>query len=421
LYRRRADGARPHHPPPGAVYPLSPDNAADIAGDSWEIEDCNRFLLAGTDIPYAPTGDGRTAADLPSLMGEWTVETNRFGHHVLFNASERVARTVVDALESAGLSVQRWDVSHRAADDGRFYDWFARLRFKGSREECAALIDAVFAKREAPAVPPSTKTAHVEDFDSRVEHLVDEVTHLRTRLVSAETNAADLLAQLQRSRANEAMLTADLDRASAHQRSMHDQLDELRRSAGKEADLQTLLRAHTETEELLEMALAENADLHQQLAQASGMADQHQGQVAVLEADLAGVQTLLEELSERERERRRANQTRKAPPAGAAGFLSLAFSRLELLQDSIDVLTNFEAPASALRVLVQLDMGQVIGKDVEGLRGWREVAKVATGIPGSEDMGRIYYKPDSGRVMVSVHVKQDDKEQRRHLERLRQL
>ncbi|WP_186329069.1 hypothetical protein [Arthrobacter sp. U41] len=38
---------------------------------------------------------------------------------------------------------------------------------------------------------------------------------------------------------------------------------------------------------------------------------------------------------------------------------------------------------------------------------------------GSEDMGRIYYEPDGDRVLVSVHVKQDDMEQRRHIERLR--
>jgi hypothetical protein len=34
-------------------------------------------------------------------------------------------------------------------------------------------------------------------------------------------------------------------------------------------------------------------------------------------------------------------------------------------------------------------------------------------------MGRIYYKPDGTRVLVSLHIKQDDKEQRRYLERLR--
>ena len=42
------------------------------------------------------------------------------------------------ALEAGGLSVHRWDVSHRPADDGHFYDWFARLRLKPTNEECRA-------------------------------------------------------------------------------------------------------------------------------------------------------------------------------------------------------------------------------------------------------------------------------------------
>lgn len=74
-----------------------------------------------------------------------------------------------------------------------------------------------------------------------------------------------------------------------------------------------------------------------------------------------------------------------------------------------------------IRCLVQIDMGEIVGKDLEGMRGWREVSRLATGIAGSEDMGRIYYKPDGNRVLVSVHVKQDDKEQRRHIERLRSV
>ena len=68
---------------------------------------------------------------------------------------------------------------------------------------------------------------------------------------------------------------------------------------------------------------------------------------------------------------------------------------------------------------MQIDMGELLGKDLEGMRGWREVSKIGTGIAGSEDMGRIYYKPGGNRVLVSVHVKQDDKEQRRHVKRLR--
>lgn len=53
------------------------------------------------------------------------------------------------------------------------------------------------------------------------------------------------------------------------------------------------------------------------------------------------------------------------------------------------------------------------------MRGWFEVTELATGIAGSERLGRIFYKPDGQRVLASVHIEQDEKEQRHHIERLR--
>jgi hypothetical protein len=94
---------------------------------------------------------------------------------------------------------------------------------------------------------------------------------------------------------------------------------------------------------------------------------------------------------------------------------------LTFVLEGAEVLANLDAPAAVIRCLVQIDIGEVVGKDLEGMRGWRKVSKLATGIAGSEDMGRIYYKPDDTRVLVSVHIKRDDKEQRRHIERLRSI
>src|SRR5258708_24211241 len=73
----------------GAVYPLLSDNTVDLAGPSWEIEDCNRFLWAGAAVPYAPRQDeAPPRREFSGFGGEWNVESNRFGHNVVFNASE---------------------------------------------------------------------------------------------------------------------------------------------------------------------------------------------------------------------------------------------------------------------------------------------------------------------------------------------
>jgi hypothetical protein len=164
-----------------------------------------------------------------------------------------------------------------------------------------------------------------------------------------------------------------------------------------------------------------HADLRNSFVSLRDQAEQGDSRILVFEAIVVGLQERLDEFGEQERERRRVAAAHAAPRRGVPGFLDTAFARLTFVLDSVEVLANLDAPASLLRSLVQIDMGEVVGKDLEGMRGWREVSRLATGIAGSEDMGRIYYKPEGNRVVVSVHVKQDDKEQRRHIERLRSI
>ena len=409
----------------GAVYPLFDGNVVDIAGPSWEVEDCNRFLLTGPTVPYAPRyGAADAEQRLTRFDGEWSIETNRFGHYVVFNASERAATGVVDALENSGLTVQRWDVSHRTSSDGKFYDWFARLRFKGTREEALALVARAFAPVATDAVataPTGPAPTRVEDLEAQVEKLLDLTAALRERANVSEAAAGQFTLRLAAATEREAKLAGDLNRALEHQRSLQSQIAELSRSPEQTAETREFLERQAETEELLELALAENADLRQGLIKFRERTEHGESQVLVLEATVLGLQERLEELGEQERERRRIAAARTVPRRGVPGFLESAFARLRFVLDSVEVLANLDAPSSVMRSLLLIDMGENIGKDLEGMTGWREVSKLATGIAGSEDMGRIYYKPDGSEVIVSVHVKQDGKEQRRHIERLRSI
>lgn len=409
----------------GAVYPVFPNSVVDIAGPSWETEDCNRFLMAGTDVPYALTAQGAVVqGSFAGFLGEWNVETSRFGHNVVFNASERIASDVVAALDAGGLAVQRWDVSHRPANDGKFYDWFARLRLRGTHDEVMSRVAALLSPTAANVAiesPREPEVARVEDLASQVEKLLDQTVALRLRLDTSEAEAVLLRQQLIAVTNRELQLSGELDRVLNYQKSLHDQIAELGRAPELANATQVLLAQQLETEEFLEFVLAENGELRNSLANFRNHAEQGDSRISSLEATVSGLKETLEELGQQERERRRAAVTPVTPRRGVLGFLDTAFARLTFVLDSAEVLANLDAPAALMRVLVQIDMGSSVGKDLEGLRGWREVSKVATGIAGSEAMGRVYYKPDGGQVLVSVHIKQDDKEQRRHIDRLRSV
>lgn len=407
----------------GAVYPVLSGDVVDIAGPSWEVEDCNRFLLAGAKVPYAPqTSNAPPRPEFLGFHGEWNVETSGFGHYVVFNGSERLASDVVNALESAGVAVQRWDVSHRPASDGKFYDWFARLRLKTTHDDAVARVSAVFAPAPASVeAPPAPTATPYEDLAAKVEQLLDLTVELTGRLSQSDREVALLRRKLAAVTDHETKLLGDLDRSLAYQKSLHDQISTLGRPQEQDADAHAYLIRQADNEELLEMALSENSELLSSVMNFRNQADARDSRILNLEAVVAALEGRLEELGQQDRERRRAGAARGAPRRGVSGFLDNAFARLTFVLESVEVLANLDAPASILRALTQIDMGDLLGKDLEGMRGWREVSKLATGIAGSEDMGRIYYKPDGSEVLVSVHIKQDEKEQRRHIDRLRSV
>lgn len=141
-----------------AVYPLYTDDCINLADEPVDKDDCDRFVPAYKDTPYTPEDGLSEGDDDAGHLGieAWYLESNQFGHYLVFDASETAARRLVDAVESHGLGVRRWDESSRPADNGQFYDWFIRLGFTGSREECLRrladlLVDEQIQQDDGPS------------------------------------------------------------------------------------------------------------------------------------------------------------------------------------------------------------------------------------------------------------------------------
>lgn len=164
----------------GMVYPFYERNFVQLTDTPIAKDDCVRFVGVYAEIPYArrtelatPFGDGHLGIE------DWYLETNRFGHYLVFDSSEEVAQRLVDAVEFAGLGVRRCDESSRSADNGQFYDWFIRLAFDGSREECLEKLRELLEDEAAPLdvdlleeVSCDNATDYVGDVD------LDEVVQL---------------------------------------------------------------------------------------------------------------------------------------------------------------------------------------------------------------------------------------------------
>lgn len=406
----------------GSVYPLRQGDVIDLGGASWELADCDRFLFAGADVPYAPAAEepDQTAGGFDV---EWHLETNQYGHYVVFNASERVASALVSALETAELSVQRWDVSHRPADDGNFYDWFARLRFKGSRDDALALVGAVIApSSSAPTVSVADPTAsRLADAEARIEELLNQLYVATRKGEAAERELAQARQDLANAEASEQRYRESIALAERRHVDLQEQVAVLRQGLGGIGDTAELVKSLADAEELRELALAENSLLLERVRSADSKAAESSARAEDLAAQVDALLGRVSELEALETERLRAATAHRPRRGGVIEFLPQVFGRLEFVLDSVDVIANLESPAPTMRALAEIDAGRLVGKDLEGIRGWFEVPKLSTGIAGSEALGRIYYKPDGQRVLVSVHIKQDEKQQRRHIERLRSV
>ena len=86
------------------------------------------------------------------------------------------------------------------SSDGKFYDWFARLRFKGTHEEARALVSSALApvaSEGAVALPSAPAPTRLEDLEAQVEQLLELTAELpRISALRAELEATVLRQQL---------------------------------------------------------------------------------------------------------------------------------------------------------------------------------------------------------------------------------
>ncbi|MGW4991737.1 hypothetical protein ACWEQ3_29425 [Streptomyces mirabilis] len=262
----------------------------------------------------------------------------------------------MSALEDADLNVQRWDVSHRPADDGNFYDWFARLRFKGSQAEALALVGAVIAPPSslAPAVPVTDPTtARLADAEARIEELLNQLYVATRKGEAAERELAQLRHDLANAEASGHRYRESVALAERHHSDLQEQLAVLRKGLGGMADTAELVKSLADAEELRELALAENSLLLERVRAADSKAAESGARADNLAVQVDALLGRVPELEALETERLRAATAQRTRRGGVIEFLPQAFSRLEFVLDAVDVIANLDSPASTMRALAE--------------------------------------------------------------------
>lgn len=451
----------------GDVYPLHVGDYIDLADEGLPKTRCPEFVAAGEPIQYvqqAKRSSGKAA------ITKWYVESNRFGHYLVFDATEKAAERMAGKLEASALGLIRWGESYRAADDGYHYDWFARLDYSGSGQECLALLEPLLANKKQTTSTSTGKNvaapATVVVAQPTCDHLplleqayteIARLVHVEERLgtlqdaqeaavatakwaergresLQSKLTAAE--AELEASRKKEKKAAAELRKAKLAIKELQEQPKSVvasrpagtsKTTAAAEADLLNKIRTLQE-ESLTAQDLAEEMEA-EVIAVRAKLLEARQTAVAAEAAnqdlvsrnqELQGqVRNLQRENDQEQADRQRvASKTRRV--GGLEQLLNCAFPRLAFTPESVEELEReFPNPRAVYDVLRRLDREDALPQ-VRIRDDLFEVREhIATGNPSCADMGRVYTRrlPD-GRVSVFVHRKRDDKDQQQFFDRV---
>lgn len=398
----------------GDVYPVHQASAGSVL---IELDDaclpkdrCPSFVGVDEPIIYMPSGLRLSGIHRSLLPERWAIETNRFGHYVVFDGDEDLAEAVIDRLESAGFVVRRWGASIRAAADGYFYNWFVRLTYDGTAEECRASVrDALSRGSDREAAPNDAV-----DLEARLDALEGLTTTLK----------GVLTAQVERSTMREVELAEARDRNVA----LREELRGLRAELAAAHGTSDSLRSN------LDVTQAANASAtHQELAAAIRVAREDatewQQLADSLDTDNASLReengTLREALRDAEDRtvalattppRRRSRLRESALHRRVWRHLVLDESVLDLIED----VQQCRDPSALWAVIHQLENRQPVAlKQLAGVPGVKEVdAHLRTGAPGMRDRARLYVRSYEDRLVVYAQRKGDEKDQARFAERV---
>jgi hypothetical protein len=160
------------------VYPIYDGNHIDIAKEYYDKDDC----------PIIKNFPKKQIKKIKSKKTiDWYLESNKYGHYIVFNGDKIYFNSVLEHLDKMGVSWLRADQSTRSADNGRDYDWFIRLNTDDSRNSILDIINNAFDSFElsdgdsAEKVLQS-KNDEIDDLKIKIQKFAKYVSELELKL-----------------------------------------------------------------------------------------------------------------------------------------------------------------------------------------------------------------------------------------------
>ena len=429
------------------VYEFGEDDLRIDLNDKGVDKDCVDFWPNYRALVFA------SLKNESPLSLKWYVETNFYGHYLVFDGDDQVLHQVLQRLAKSSIGIERHGESSRRANDGYHYDWFVRLASDDERDDvfdqlsnvlggAAYCGDNTLAKGGGVHCIPLTEelrveaiTAGVNVYDSyevtawlaeqvisgREEKLQKQlkIYGLEAKTVELENKVSEHVSDFM---SHKRQFTQQNEILKAENFTLKESVESLRKNnksntrKNNRADALEVENSNLKKKvECIEKELADYNEIYEEW-------ERQNHQLERLEKENAELSRANQKLNEKQRTPRWLSQrvedlieerlnsfNHLLFPDGTAGELAEKFEELDGVYSVLKRLEQKEnIPATSLNTVAP---------------GWKEVKEhIHTGQNHSgSDMGRIYYRvdrADGNRLFVVVHHKQDDKEQQRFFERL---
>ena len=435
----------------GLVYPVykfgDDDFRIDLKDQGIDKDSVPDFWPSDSELIFTPA----KKSEILSL--DWYVESNFYGHYLVFDGDEALLNQVLKCLVKNGVGVKRHGESIRRADDGHRYDWFVRL---GSDDDRDAVIQRIsealrgVGQGESDDLKesdiPLTSQMKQEAILSGVD-IADpvEIIPWVAGVINHERESQKKALSKCREKDQEIADLANRYKVISYKylsekRKFKQQIEILSSEISAVKNQVKTIRKKNKTDAAnnhkIDELVIENSRLCKQLECIKEESAYFVAEHDIISKELEDQSCYIDDLEKSKVELtntvHKLERNQNLPRRSSLRVQWLVeerlgtFKRLIFAEGTAEVLAaEFDKLDAVYNVLTRLDNKENIPANVLTTiaSGWKEVKEhIHTGRNhGGSDMGRIYYridKVDKKKLYVVVHHKRDDKEQRRFFEKL---
>ncbi|WP_334078309.1 hypothetical protein [Microbulbifer sp. M83] len=344
---------------------------------------------------------------------EWWIESQFYGHYVVFNGDEGRALAITTLLKASDFQVIRFARSFRPASNGVSYDWFIRVHKDEDKSRLEAVLKRFFNNHSSEDDPIDSS---VDEYLERIGELLVDEGYLQNHPSRADLLSANIYSAIWQAFEG---AYSQIDELDTELDSLQIELEKERESSQRDLREQKrqLHKTLQELESLKNKSGAEDTKSQALLSEVERL----EGDKLKLESKINDLRMSLKKWKQVV-----AEKSRRRPKTRDIDFMqaiALGNSEIAIDEDSMECfLRDFSNREGIIKHLALLQSNNKPLKRVEGKAansGWMKYGEHIKDGQGS--MGRLYVRestlPDV-KYEVVIHKKKDGKEQARFIDAL---